>query len=85
MMKVNCVGIPIFGSKYKTYAQRQEEKALENYRSETKGLEFEVHPLKFFPEDEEKMKNMSIDERIEYLAYLRKTGRYIVQDTPIEP
>ncbi len=42
------------------------------------NLKFTVHPVKFYPEDEEKMKNMTIDERIEYKRKLKAENKYIV-------
>ena len=38
-------------------------------------------PIEFYPEDLEKLKHMdSIDDRLEYLAYMRREQRYIYLD-----
>ncbi len=35
----------------------------------------------YYPEDEEKMENMTRDEKWEYIEYLDKIGRYYITDT----
>ncbi len=49
----------------------------DRYASETKGLQFKRVPIKFYPEDEEKMKGMDIEERIEFKRKLKAENRYI--------
>lgn len=45
------------------------------------NLQFKVKKIKFFQEDEEKMANMSEDEKIEYKLKLKAENRYtIVED-----
>lgn len=50
----------------------------ERYRSETKGLVFRKVELQFYPEDEEKMKNMTTREQIEFRRKLKDENRYII-------
>lgn len=49
----------------------------EQYTSETKGLQFKRVPIKFYPEDEEKMKGMDIKEQIAFMRKLKAENRYI--------
>ncbi len=45
------------------------------------NLQFKVKKIKFFKEDEEKMANMSLEEKIEYKLKLKSENRYtIVED-----
>lgn len=50
------------------------------YYSETSNLKFQVQKLKFFPEDEEKMQHMNIEERIEYIRWLKKHNMYVIEE-----
>jgi len=47
--------------------------------SETKDLTFKMYRVKFYPKDEEKMKHMSIQERLEYKIMLKTQGRYTIE------
>ena len=49
----------------------------DRYASETQGLHFERIPIQFYPEDEEKMKDMDIKERIAFMRKLKEENRYI--------
>ena len=49
---------------------------MNNSNGEMNNLEFTCNKIQFFPEDEEKMKNMSFDERMNYIDKLRDEGRY---------
>ena len=51
---------------------------MNNPNNEMSNLEFTCNKIQFFPEDEEKMKNMSFDEKMEYIDKLRDEGRYTV-------
>lgn len=42
------------------------------------NLAFSVQRLKFYPEDQEKMDKMSVEERIQYRRQLKEEGRYFV-------
>ena len=45
------------------------------------NLQFKVKKIKFFKEDEEKMANRSLEEKIEYKLNLNSENRYtIVED-----
>lgn len=35
--------------------------------------------MKFFPEEEEKMKQMDIEERIEYRRMLKRENRFVIE------
>lgn len=48
--------------------------------SENSNLKFQVQKLKFFPEDEEKMQHMGLEERIEYRRKLKKDHRYVIEE-----
>lgn len=43
-------------------------------------MKFQVQKLKFFPEDEEKMQHMDIEERIEYRRMLKEKHLYVVDE-----
>ena len=48
-----------------------------NHDSEMMGIETaEIKKVKFFDEDIEKMKNMTLDERLAYKSKLKREGRY---------
>lgn len=42
------------------------------------NLEFKRQVLKYYPEDEKKMENMTLSEKIEFLKKLKELGRYTV-------
>lgn len=42
------------------------------------NLQFKVQKIKFFKEDEEKMANMSLEEKIEYKLKLKSENRYTI-------
>ncbi len=46
--------------------------------NENDNLIFKKEVLKFYPEDEEKMSKMDIEERIEYRRKLKDENRYII-------
>ena len=50
----------------------------ERRKSETENLEFKVQKIKFYPEDEEKMNKMSVQERIQYKRKLKAEERYTI-------
>ncbi len=50
------------------------------YESDNSNLKFRKQKLKFFPEDEEKMKHMDIKERIEYQRILKQENRFVIED-----
>jgi len=54
-----------------------------NY-SENDNLVFKRQILKFYPEDEEKMAKMSVQDRIEYRRKLKEEGRYTIDDGSAE-
>ncbi len=56
------------------------EKYLKNLESETQNMEFHAHSIEFYPEDIEKMKNMSIAEENAYKLRLKFNNRYIIPD-----
>ena len=47
-------------------------------KSEMENLKFTCFKIKFFPEDEEKMKTMGFDERMDYIDKLRNENRFTV-------
>lgn len=49
------------------------------YPSDCDNLEFKVQKIHFFPEDVEKMKTMTIEERIEYKRKLKSEDRYTIE------
>ena len=57
---------------------QQLKNTLERYRSESEGLVFQKVELQFYPEDEEKMKNMTTREQIEFRRKLKDENRYII-------
>jgi hypothetical protein len=50
--------------------------AEENARNSLNHLKFHEKKVKFYDEDVEKMKGMSIEKEVEYMAELKATGRY---------
>lgn len=46
--------------------------------SDMDNLEFKYYKLKFLPEDEEKMKNMTTREKIEFVRELKAKQRFTV-------
>ncbi len=46
--------------------------------NENNNLKFKKEVLKFYPEDEEKMSKMSIEDRIEYRRRLKDENKYII-------
>ena len=57
-----------------------DEEQRKNYKSETENLKFKKQILKFYPEDESKMENMTIREKIEFIRKLKDENRYIIID-----
>ena len=57
-----------------------DEEQRKNYKSETENLKFKKQILKFYPEDEAKMENMTIREKIEFIRKLKDENRYIIID-----
>lgn len=55
-----------------------DEEQRKNYKSETENLKFKKQILKFYPEDEAKMENMTVREQIEFIRRLKDEGRYTV-------
>ena len=49
-----------------------------NSDSQMDNLEFKRQILKYFPEDEKKMENMTLSDKIEFIKELKKLGRYTV-------
>lgn len=41
-------------------------------------MKFKTQKIKFYPEDIEKMKSMSVEEKINYAIKLREQGKYTV-------
>lgn len=53
--------------------------------NENDNLKFKKEVLKFYPEDEEKMAKMNIQDRIEYRRKLKDENKYIiVEETDME-
>ena len=57
-----------------------DEEQRKNYKSETENLKFKKQILKFYPEDEAKMENMTVREQIEFIRKLKDENRYIIID-----
>ena len=53
-----------------------EEEKKDNDEMET--MEFKTQKIQFFPDDVEKMKSMSVEEKINYAIKLREQGKYTV-------
>lgn len=47
-------------------------------QSDMANLEFKYKKLEFYPEDVEKMKDMSVQEKIKFVRQLKKEKRFIV-------
>ena len=45
---------------------------------EMETMEFKTQKIQFFPDDVEKMKSMSVEEKINYAIKLREQGKYTV-------
>lgn len=62
----------------------QDKFELENHKkrldSEIENLEYSVRKIQFFPEDLEKAKGMSREERNDFMRILRKEHRYTYVD-----
>ena len=57
------------------------ERIRRNHDSEMMGIETaEIKKVKFFDEDIEKMKNMTLDERLAYKSKLKREGRYTYEE-----
>lgn len=50
----------------------------ERYKAETNNLEFKTRRVEFFPEDVEKMKNMTLEEQNDFMLKLKIARRYTV-------
>ena len=50
------------------------------YRSETNGIAWEYHEIEFYPEDVEKMKSMTLEERNAYMIKLKTERRFTIKD-----
>ena len=57
----------------------ESEQWRENSRHDCNNLEFKTQKVVFFPDDVEKMKNMDIEEELEYMTMLKREGRYTVE------
>ena len=57
------------------------ERIRRNHDSEMIGIETaEIKKVKYFDEDMEKMKNMTLDERLAYKSKLKREGRYTYEE-----
>ena len=57
------------------------ERIRRNHDSEMMGIETaEIKKVKYFDEDIEKMKNMTLDERLAYKSKLKREGRYTYEE-----
>ena len=57
------------------------ERIRRNHDSEMMGIEIsEIKKVKYFDEDIEKMKNMTLDERLAYKSKLKREGRYTYEE-----
>ena len=52
--------------------------------NENDNLKFKQVRIKFFDEDLAKMENMSLEEQVNYLSYLKAQNRYIEIDNPYD-
>lgn len=59
--------------------KNEAEQWRKNSKHDCDNLEFKTQKVVFFPEDVEKMKNMDIDEELEYMTMLKREGRYTVE------
>lgn len=59
----------------KDLEQRQRDKD-----NEMASMQFKSVRIEFYPEDVEKMKTMSHDEKMEYVMKLRQENRYVEVD-----
>ncbi|MDR3269673.1 MAG: hypothetical protein LBT83_11495 [Tannerella sp.] len=44
------------------------------------GRKWETHKVVFYPEDVEKIKTMTLEERIDYQRYLKRENRYTYEE-----
>ncbi len=51
----------------------------ENSSHDCDNLEFKTRKVVFYPKDIEKMKKMDEDEQLEFMAYLKREGRYTLE------
>ena len=58
--------------------------AREGYYAETPNLQFKSVRIQFYPEDIEKMKQMSLEDRVNYKRMLKENNRYIGLDNPYD-
>ena len=56
------------------------EKQVENVSDTLSHLQFQTKKVKFYPEDIEKMKNMSLEEKVEYKAKLKAEHKYTYEE-----
>jgi len=68
--------IPV-AAELKAKHQRSVAAHAKNYHSEMSGMVFQVKKIKFYPEDEEKMKTMGHEEKMAYVIKLRQEHRYV--------
>ena len=59
--------------------KNENEQWRENSSHDCENLEFKVTTIKFYPEDEEKMKTMNLEEKNAFMLKLKIAGRYITQ------
>ncbi len=59
-------------------AAQSEKKHLQDLANETKNMEFHSVPIKFYPDDVEKMRGMSLAEENAYKLQLKFNKRYII-------
>ncbi len=53
------------------------EQQQKNKDDEMSGMQFKIVKIEFYPEDVEKMKNMTHKEKMDYIKKLRQENRYI--------
>lgn len=63
-----------------SFERNQDTMKEERIKNETENLKFKKVRIKYYPEDEEKMKSMSTEERIEYKSKLKAENKYINLD-----
>ena len=69
--------VPLPPQKPDSFERSQKAK---EYDAEMSGMKFESKKIEFYPEDVEKMKTMSHDEKMEYVMKLRQENRYVEVD-----
>lgn len=84
----NSNGVPSYkcGTTPKDSFQKSPEENMnkDGIKHETENLQFKKVDIKFYPEDEEKMKFMDMKQKIEYMRQLKAENRYIRLETQVE-